>query len=147
MNMPVTNTNGSSETTPFVGSSPENHVNGVSKPTVKEEETTIIPTDLGSSDSGRQFLKKFFKFLFGASFLVILVYWYVVDYRNQDTQPTVRLAMVGNSMMYFNDLPRLLEAMAKGKLHQNSCLHGNADFSSHLWYGNGMSDKWNTTRL
>jgi hypothetical protein len=61
-----------------------------------------------------------------------------------DTTSKVRLAIVGNSLIYFNDLPRLLEAMAHGRLHQESCLHGNADFSSHLWYGNGMHNKWRT---
>lgn len=63
---------------------------------------------------------------------------------NNRTRHIVRLAMIGNSMQYYNDLPRLLEAMADGKLEQNSCLHGNADFSSHLWYGNGMHTKWMT---
>lgn len=59
-----------------------------------------------------------------------------------DENETVRLAMVGNSLMYFNDLPRLLETMSEGHIVQDSCLHGNADFWSHLWYGNGMYDKW-----
>ena len=61
-----------------------------------------------------------------------------------DNDTSVRLAIIGNSLIYFNDLPRLLEAMAQGRLQQESCLHGNADFSSHLWYGNGMYQKWQT---
>lgn len=56
----------------------------------------------------------------------------------------VRVAMIGNSIMYYNDLPRLLEAMSGGKLSQDSCLHGDASFESHLRYGNGMLEKWNT---
>lgn len=81
----------------------------------------------------------FLKVLLGSSLLVFLAY-----VASPDDEPSIRLAMVGNSMMYYNDLPRVLEAMAKGNLEQNSCLHGNADFSSHLWYGNGMWDKWTT---
>jgi hypothetical protein len=57
---------------------------------------------------------------------------------------TVSLAIVGNSIQYYNDLPRLLETFANGRLRQNSCLHGNADLESHLMYGNGMHNKWMT---
>lgn len=63
---------------------------------------------------------------------------------NFDGEEEVRVAMIGNSIMYYNDLPRLLEAMSGGKLSQDSCLHGDASFESHLRYGNGMLEKWNT---
>lgn len=64
----------------------------------------------------------------------------------------VHLAMIGNSMMYYNDLPRLLEAMSARTLGDNStqriiqdsCLHGGADFGTHLESGNGMFEKWKT---
>ncbi|VEU33594.1 unnamed protein product [Pseudo-nitzschia multistriata] len=56
----------------------------------------------------------------------------------------VRVAMIGNSLMYYNDLPRLLEAMSNGRLSQDSCLHGSASLKSHLYYGNGMFVKWDT---
>lgn len=56
----------------------------------------------------------------------------------------IRVAMIGNSLMYYNDLPRLLEAMSGGRLSQDSCLHGAASFKSHLLYGNGMFVKWDT---
>eukprot|EP00535_Pseudo-nitzschia_heimii_P012564 CAMPEP_0197198460 /NCGR_PEP_ID=MMETSP1423-20130617/33383_1 /TAXON_ID=476441 /ORGANISM="Pseudo-nitzschia heimii, Strain UNC1101" /LENGTH=529 /DNA_ID=CAMNT_0042652293 /DNA_START=263 /DNA_END=1853 /DNA_ORIENTATION=- len=56
----------------------------------------------------------------------------------------MRVAMIGNSLMYYNDLPRLLEAMSNGHLSQDSCLHGAASFKSHLLYGNGMFVKWDT---
>lgn len=79
------------------------------------------------------------KVVLGTSLLIFLA-----SVAAPDDEPVIRVAMVGNSMMYYNDLPRVLEAMAKGNLQQNSCLHGNADFSSHLWYGNGMWDKWTT---
>jgi hypothetical protein len=58
--------------------------------------------------------------------------------------PIVRVAMIGNSIQYFNDLPRVLEAMGNGNIVQNSCLHGNGNFESHLAFGNGMYAKWQT---
>ena len=61
-----------------------------------------------------------------------------------DEEEELRVAMVGNSLMYYNDLPRLLEAMSGGRLSQDSCLHGGASFQSHLSYGNGMLAKWKT---
>jgi hypothetical protein len=75
----------------------------------------------------------------GAVVLVSLAFLFSPQ---DDSKEIVRVAMLGNSMMYYNDLPRVLEAMSAGRFQQNSCLHGNADFWSHLWYGNGMLDKW-----
>ncbi|KAG7354664.1 hypothetical protein IV203_004020 [Nitzschia inconspicua] len=63
---------------------------------------------------------------------------------NLQGDPEVRVAMIGNSLMYYNDLPRLLETMSGGSITQDSCLHGDASFKSHLTYGNGMFEKWNT---
>jgi len=62
------------------------------------------------------------------------------------------VAMIGNSMMYYNDLPRVLESMSERKLgdnttktlYQDSSLHGDADFEVHLQSGNGMYEKWQT---
>ena len=56
----------------------------------------------------------------------------------------VSIAMIGNSIQYYNDLPRLLEAMGAGKLKQTSCLHGNSNFEDHLRLGSGMYTKWQT---
>ena len=63
-----------------------------------------------------------------------------------------RVAMIGNSMMYYNDLPRVLEAMSERKLgdnntktlYQDSSLHGDADFYVYMQSGNGMYKKWQT---
>lgn len=60
----------------------------------------------------------------------------------------IRVAFIGNSMMYYNDLPRFMEALAggDGSLRQNSCLHGGASFTKILLTGNGMYgyDMWST---
>ncbi|KAL3909620.1 MAG: hypothetical protein SGILL_008017, partial [Bacillariaceae sp.] len=63
---------------------------------------------------------------------------------SKQDDPNLRVAMIGNSLMYYNDLPRLLEAMSGGSIFQDSCLHGDASFLSHLTYGNGMFEKWAT---
>lgn len=44
-----------------------------------------------------------------------------------DIEQDVSVAFIGNSMQYFNDSPRFMEALAGGRIkHQNSCLHGDA---------------------
>lgn len=58
--------------------------------------------------------------------------------------PHLNVAFIGNSMQYYNDLPRLLETLANGKMTQNSCLHGGASLSTILVWGNGMGSKWKT---
>lgn len=58
--------------------------------------------------------------------------------------PFVNVAFIGNSMMYYNDLPRLMEKLGDGHIYQDSCLHGGATLSSILVWGNGMYDKWTT---
>jgi hypothetical protein len=76
-----------------------------------------------------------------ASFFMMFFAWLN---SNHPGEPTVRVAMIGNSLMYYNDLPRLLESMSSNSIVQDSCLHGDASIESHLIYGNGMYEKWNT---
>eukprot|EP00977_Amphora_coffeiformis_P007288 scaffold1581_cov169-Amphora_coffeaeformis.AAC.24 len=47
-------------------------------------------------------------------------------------------------MMYYNDLPRLMERLGDGHISQDSCLHGDADLTTILVWGNGMYPKWMT---
>ena len=49
--------------------------------------------------------------------------------------PHVKVAMIGNSMMYYNDFPRFMEELSDGHVTQNSCLHGNANFRTILQMG------------
>ena len=56
--------------------------------------------------------------------------------------PEISVAFIGNSMIYYNDLPRFMEELSDGHLSQNSCLHGNANFKSLLIMGNGMYNIW-----
>jgi len=56
--------------------------------------------------------------------------------------PYVRVAFVGNSMQYYNDFPRFMEALSDRRITQNSCLHGDASLSSIAVTGNGMYAMW-----
>lgn len=58
--------------------------------------------------------------------------------------PYISVAFVGNSMQYYNDFPRFMEALADGHLTQNSCLHGDANLQSILLTGNGMYQIWDS---
>lgn len=59
--------------------------------------------------------------------------------------PNISVAFVGNSMTYYNDLPRFLTAISEGRIEQNSCLHGDGTLTSILKNGNGMYQKFNTS--
>jgi hypothetical protein len=48
--------------------------------------------------------------------------------------PYIKVAMIGNSMQYYNDLPRFLEPYPMG-IEQNSCLHGDSNLHSILVTG------------
>jgi hypothetical protein len=60
-----------------------------------------------------------------------------------DKDKDIRLAFIGNSMIYFNDSPRLVENMLRSTgydVRQDSCLRGGATLSSLWERGNGMKD-------
>ena len=56
----------------------------------------------------------------------------------------ISVAFIGNSMCYYNDVPRMMMELSDGKISQDSCLHGGADFTSILTSGNGMGNIWNS---
>ena len=54
-----------------------------------------------------------------------------------------RVACIGNSIQYYNDCPRFLESIARGRIiNQDSCFHGGATLKSLLKQGNGMKYKF-----
>ena len=60
---------------------------------------------------------------------------------------SIRVGFLGNSILYYNDCPRLLEHMLQqqySNVKQDSCLRGGASFISLLKYGNGMEQKFAT---
>lgn len=62
-----------------------------------------------------------------------------------DTKGSVSVAFLGNSILYFNDCPRLVQNMLETcfVVHQDSCLRGGASLVSLLTKGNGMKEKFN----
>jgi len=60
------------------------------------------------------------------------------------THRNIRVAFIGNSITFVNDLPRFMEAISNGHISQDSCLHGATRLRTLLNTGNGMYNKWQT---
>lgn len=59
------------------------------------------------------------------------------------TKPVLRVAFIGNSITFVNDLPRFIEALGGNRyIVQDSCLSGAKSFLSLTYRGNGMANKW-----
>ena len=86
------------------------------------------------------FLVWFFVAIVGSNLLISLGMFLV-----QSEIPRINVAFVGNSFQFVNDLPRFLEALSLGKVHQDSMFHGSLSLVTLLQRGNGMYNKWNTT--
>mmetsp|Transcript_79949 Transcript_79949/g.222762 ORF Transcript_79949/g.222762 Transcript_79949/m.222762 type:complete len:315 (-) Transcript_79949:395-1339(-) len=58
----------------------------------------------------------------------------------------LRVAFLGNSYLYFNDVPRVFRFLCGGRQHVEikDCLRGGASWKSLLQGGNGMKDKFMT---
>lgn len=56
----------------------------------------------------------------------------------------LNVAFVGNSYIYVNDLPRMMEVMSDGHIFQDSCLHAQGSILNLLRTGNGMYNRWET---
>lgn len=64
----------------------------------------------------------------------------------QAESKTTRVAFIGNSYLYFNDVPRLVQALGGGEqtVHVEDCLRGGASWKGLLKNGNGMAEKFRT---
>jgi hypothetical protein len=79
-------------------------------------------------------------FLVGAVSLALTSYFLWTGYASRDT--TVSVAFIGNSFIFVNDMPRVLEAFSEGKMKQDSLLHGSLNLVSLTKKGNGMYRRW-----
>ena len=61
---------------------------------------------------------------------------------NSDQEMSV--AFIGNSYMYINDVPRVMEAISGEKISQQSVINTGAGLGSLLKQGNGMYELWQT---
>ena len=62
-----------------------------------------------------------------------------------DNTKDIKVAFIGNSIQYYNDFPRLMEAISGYHVTQNSCLRGGASLSTIVELGNGMMKKFNSS--
>ncbi len=58
----------------------------------------------------------------------------------------ITVAFVGSSLLYVNDIPRLVEAISGQHVVQNSCLHAKGSLLSILETGNGLYFRWRTDK-
>ena len=69
-----------------------------------------------------------------------------VKNNNNRNEEQIPVALLGNSILYYNNCPRLTEQMLRTKFgtkfKQHSCLHGNEKLSTLLEKGNGMHNKF-----
>jgi hypothetical protein len=69
----------------------------------------------------------------------------------RDADKVIRIGFVGNSILYYNDCPRLVQEMLKQRwgndalVHQDSCLRGGATLATLWEKGNGMEQKFATS--
>lgn len=75
--------------------------------------------------------------VYGVSQKLVSRYYYWIDWDRR-----IEVAFIGNSYVFVNDIPRLLEAMSTGHVYQNSCLHPGGSLSDVWITGNGMYSLW-----
>lgn len=56
----------------------------------------------------------------------------------------VSVAFIGNSYLFMNDVPRLMETLSSGKIRQDSCIHPSGTLVSILQSGSGVYGRWQT---
>lgn len=66
-------------------------------------------------------------------------------------ETSVNIAFLGDSLMYFNDLPRFVQVLGTNwgnlnHIYQNSCLRGGASLAGLFRKGNAMYDKFHTNQ-
>ena len=67
-----------------------------------------------------------------------------VSTRMDTTAAATRIAFLGNSILYFNDVPRIFEALCGNKAVSDCCFRGGASLTSLLEKGNGMRNMFAT---
>lgn len=60
------------------------------------------------------------------------------------TDKEMNVAFIGNSYMFINDVPRVMEAISGDKISQQSVINTGAGLGSLLKQGNGMYELWQT---
>ncbi|KAG7372077.1 hypothetical protein IV203_018220 [Nitzschia inconspicua] len=79
----------------------------------------------------------------GTAWIITMCYFFVKGYKS--SRQIIKVAFIGNSFQFVNDLPRVLEYFGNGLLQQDSMLHGSLNFYTMTLKGNGMFHRWNTS--
>jgi hypothetical protein len=66
------------------------------------------------------------------------------DDKLAQNDPNVSIAFIGNSYLYVNDVPRVMECISKSRISQDSVINTGAGLGSLLKQGNGMYELWQT---
>jgi len=94
------------------------------------------------------FLFDFFSLLLLLAILSVLLgllsFSNVYPFSKSASESAVKIAFIGNSMLFYNDQPRFFSNLAVNVV-QDSCLRGFASISSIFSDGNGMENLFNTT--
>eukprot|EP00977_Amphora_coffeiformis_P011509 scaffold2767_cov177-Amphora_coffeaeformis.AAC.83 len=62
-----------------------------------------------------------------------------------DWSEELNVAFIGNSYLFINDIPRIMEAVSEGHIHQESVIHSSGgSLGNLLLTGNGMYPRWKT---
>lgn len=80
-----------------------------------------------------------------AALILVITVPMVVILRSSNSDTSISVAFLGNSMQYYNDFPRFMEVISGDYVKQNSCMHTDSTLANLLQTGNGMYKKFNTT--
>lgn len=133
--------------------------NGLEPPSNNALEQQLdIPSKWNSYQGQSGILRRFTGFLCSASLayaiaFAIMTSGMVYGVMNQaqifeqkiDWDRELKVAFIGNSYLFVNDIPRLVQALSDWKIQQNSCLHASGSLEALLITGNGMYPRWKTS--
>jgi hypothetical protein len=118
----------------------------------REEIATKIPSDEGVAGAIRHVIA----LVSSAGILYLLLFVVMASgmvygvlrqsglFSGIDWDQDLNVAFIGNSYLFVNDIPRLMETISDGHIFQDSCIHAGGSLSALLVTGNGMYNRWAT---
>jgi hypothetical protein len=118
----------------------------------REEIESKIPSDEGIAGAIRHIIALvssagilyFILFVVMASGMVYGVLRQTGIFTGINWDQDLNVAFIGNSYLFVNDIPRLMETISDGHIYQDSCIHAGGSLSALLVTGNGMYNRWAT---
>ena len=87
-----------------------------------------------------QYVRRATQFAIGLGGGTAVSWLYASRAPQEQPSPATRVAFLGNSFLYFNDCPRLLEAISGGAVSSSSCTRGGATLQRLTQQGGDPSD-------